>query len=484
MRGRHLQALVGLVVIGAALRFGTLDARSLWLDEALTADLLDRDLGGLLSGLTDGHTSSAPLYYLLAWPWTKLFGTGEIGLRSLPALLGTVTIPVAYAVGHELVSRRVGLIGAALATVSPLLVWQSQEARQYALLVLLGGLSFLFFVRSLRTGRRQELAAWAAASALAVATHYLAFFLVAAEAAWLLWTSRRRPVAVAVGSVAAAIAVLAPLIVVQRNGPGSFVAELDLGSRIVQVPAQFLVGYQPPLQIAASVATAMLALVAVGLLVRRGNESERRAAAIAAAIGAAALVAPAMLALVGVDYLLTRYLTGAWIVVAAVAAVGFGVRAGGRAGPLGATVLCALFVAVDLGSAWEPKFDRDDWRGAAAALGPPDAHRAVVLTPGGGASALRYYLPRADEAPAGRHALHEIDLVGLAPAHREIGRKPRPPRPASVPSPAPGFRLADRLEAEHFTIIRFRAASPRSVSLPDLADASLGPTASVLLERP
>jgi len=470
---------------GALLRFATLDARSLWLDEALTADLLDRDLGGLLSGLTEERTSSAPLYYLLAWPWTKLFGTGEIGLRSLPALVGTVTIPVAYAVGRELVSRRTGLVAAALAAVSPLLVWQSQDARQYALLVLLGGLSFLFFVRSLRTGRGQVLAAWAAASALAVATHYLAIFLVAAEAAWLLRMSRRRPVAVAVGCVAAAVALLAPLIAVQRNlEQGSFVAELDLGSRIVQVPAQFLVGYQPPLQIASSIVAAVLALMAVGLLVRHGDESERRVAAIAAAIGAAGLVGPALLALVGVDYLLTRYLTGAWIAAAAVAAVGFGARAAGRAGPLGATVLCALFVAVDLGSAWEPKFDRDDWRGAAAALGPPDPHRALVLTPRVGADALRYYRPRAEEAPAGQRALHEIALVGLAPPFRKTGRKPHPPRPVSIPAPAPGFRLADRREGEHFTIIRFRAASPRSVSLPDLADASLGSTTSVLLERP
>jgi hypothetical protein len=473
-------------VAGALLRFATLDARSLWLDEALTADMLDGDLGALLSGLTErSRSSSPPLYYLLAWPWAKLFGTGEIALRSLPALLGTVTIPVAYAVGRELASRRVGLIAAALATFSPVLVWQSQDARQYALLVLLGGLSFLFFIRSLRTGRGRVLAAWAAASALAVATHYLAIFLVAAEAAWLLWTRRTRPVAVAVGCVAAAVVALAPLVAVQRNlGQGGFVADLDLGSRIVQVPAQFLVGYQPPLQIAASVVAAVLALVAVGLLFRRGDESERRAAAIAAAIGAAALTGPALLAFVGVDYVLTRYLTGAWVVAAAVAAIGFGARAAGRAGPLAAIALCAVFVAVDLGSAWEPKFDRDDWRGAAAALGPSDAHRAVVLSPGVGMPAFRYYRPRAGEAPAGRQALREIALVGLAPPFREIGRKPRPPRPVSVPAPAPGFRLAGRQEAEHFTIVRFRASSPRSVYLRDLADAPLGGSATVLLDRP
>jgi hypothetical protein len=106
------------------------------------------------------------------------------------------------------------------------------------------------------------------------------------------------------------------------------------------------------------------------------------------------------------------------------------------------------------------------------------------LTPRLGTSAFRYYRPQAEEAPVGRRALHEIVLVGLAPPFRKIGRKPQPPRPVSVPAPAPGFRLIDRREAEHFTIIRFRAASPRSVSLPALEEASLDGTASVLLERP
>jgi hypothetical protein len=147
--------------------------------------------------------------------------------------------------------------------------------------------------------------------------------------------------------------------------------------------------------------------------------------------------------------------------------------------------LCAVFVGVDLGSAWEPKFDRDDWRGVAAALGPPDPHRAIVLSSGFGTSAFRYYRPRADEAPAGRRELRDITLVGLAPPFREIGRKPRPPRPVSVPAAAPGFRLVGRQEAEHFTIVRFQAPSSRSVSLRDLEDASLGDaTARVLLESP
>ena len=46
--------------------------------------------------------STPPLYYVLARGWAVVFGTGEVGLRSLSALLGTLTIPVVYAIGATL----------------------------------------------------------------------------------------------------------------------------------------------------------------------------------------------------------------------------------------------------------------------------------------------------------------------------------------------------------------------------------------------
>ena len=64
-----------------------------------------------------------------------------MGLRSLSALAGTLTVPVCYAAGRTLVSHRAGMIVAALSAVSPLLVWYSQEARAYGLFVLFGSFS-------------------------------------------------------------------------------------------------------------------------------------------------------------------------------------------------------------------------------------------------------------------------------------------------------------------------------------------------------
>ena len=127
--------VVALTVLGAALRFPTLDRQSFWLDELVTVSLLDRGLGDVLREIP--RTEATPFaYYVVAWVWSSVFGLGEVGLRSLSALAGTATIPVAYGAGAVLVSRRAGLVAAALVATNPFLVWYSQEARSYALLAL------------------------------------------------------------------------------------------------------------------------------------------------------------------------------------------------------------------------------------------------------------------------------------------------------------------------------------------------------------
>ena len=142
-------AVVVLTALGAALRFATLDTQSFWLDELVTVSLLDRDFADMLEGVR-GTEATPYLYYVLAWPWAQVFGLGEVGLRSLSAVVGTLAVPVSYAAGAALCSRRVGVVVAALVAVHPFLVWYAQEARSYSLLVLLGACVVLFLGRALR----------------------------------------------------------------------------------------------------------------------------------------------------------------------------------------------------------------------------------------------------------------------------------------------------------------------------------------------
>src|SRR3954447_21088980 len=219
MRARHLQLLAGITLAGALLRFTTLDVQSYWLDEVATVNILHHGFRDMLSAVSAGE-STPQLYYIVALGWSKLFGTGEFGLRSLSAVFGTLTIPLAFVLGRELVGRRTGVASAALCAFNPLLIWYSQEARSYALMVLLTGLSLLALLRALDDPSPRRLVAWTLASIAALATHYFAGFLIGAEAIWLLYRPPGRgrvAVAVAVGAVAVAAAALLPLALHQRS---------------------------------------------------------------------------------------------------------------------------------------------------------------------------------------------------------------------------------------------------------------------------
>src|SRR5206468_4258293 len=87
-------------------------------------------------------TEATPhLFYVLDWLFTRPFGTSEVGMRLLSALLGTLTVAVVYVAGAVGASRRAGLAAAAFAAVNPFLVWYSQEARAYALVVFLSAVA-------------------------------------------------------------------------------------------------------------------------------------------------------------------------------------------------------------------------------------------------------------------------------------------------------------------------------------------------------
>ena len=92
-------------------------------------------------------------------------------MRSLSAVAGVLTVPVAYGIGRKLISVRAGLIVAALTACNPLLVWYSQEARSYGLLVLLSAASLLAFAYVLDRPTGRSAGAWVITSALALATH-------------------------------------------------------------------------------------------------------------------------------------------------------------------------------------------------------------------------------------------------------------------------------------------------------------------------
>ena len=449
---RPAAVLAGLVLAGAALRFSTLDVQSFWLDEAYTATLLGHDFGGMLGALPNSE-STPPLYYVLAWLWSKPFGTGEVGLRSLSALFGTLTIPVVYAAARELVSERAGLVAAGLAAVNPYLVWFSQEARAYALFALLGALSFLYFARAWRDSSGRTLWLWAAASSATIATHYFGAFLVAVEAAALLARHRDRARAVALACVPwlAVGGALAPLAIAQRGtAHTAWIDDTPLVNRVRDLGKHFLDGPFGTPWDAAAVAVAALAAASLVLLATRADDRERRAALIAAGVAVAVVASALVFAVVGADYFFDRNLIVALVPLLIVPAAGFGARRAARIGlPLAAAFALLLTVFVIDGAA-DAKLRREDWRHVAGMLGRDPRPQAVVVS-FSGLKPMRYYLPAL--RPLTRAvAVREVATIDSW----RFGFR-RPPTP---PAPAPALTEVERVNGPTYTLIRYRAPKP------------------------
>ena len=478
-----MRAVILLTAAGAALRLATLDAQSFWLDEAATVELVSRGLGDMLGEIPEAE-STPPLYYVLAWLWAKAFGTGEVGLRSLSALLGSASIPVFYAAARELCSRRIGLAVAALAAVSPVLVWYSQEARAYALLVLLAALSLWSFALLLRRSGGRAAVAWGVVSALALASHYFAAFLVLGEAIWLLARpGTRRHALAAVGGVALTAVALLPLVIRQRSlDLTAFIADDSLGFRVARTGKNFLIGFDSPLEVALTGVAAVIAFIGVTLALARPDPDDRRGVVIATVAGASAAGIPLLLALAGADYLDTRNLLAAWLPLMVVVAAGLAARRSGRAGIAGVAVLCGLGLTSIVAMGAEPAWQRDDWRGIAEALGPAAGPRALVVQPANGRRPLALYLDGLRDMPSSGTSAGEVAVV--YPVQRDTGGQHPSPPPRPQTRPLAGFTAVERRRTDSYALLLLRAERPRQLAVGELMALGLVPRqpTAVLIE--
>ncbi len=458
-RSRVFWIVAGLTVLAAGLRFATLGLQAYHHDEIVTASRVLR--GDFLHAMDAvGFSESAPpLYYALAWFWTQLTGTGEFGLRSVSALAGVATVPVAFLLGAELRGRPAGIAAAALVAVNPMLVWYSQEARGYALLVLLTAVSALYFVRALKGGGRRNFTVWGIASGLALATHYFALFPIAAEAIWLLHR-RRRDAARGIAIVVAFGLLLAPLAIHQMLlGHAEWIGSHTLGHRLWEMGVTFAVGelgdiIARPERPLLALVPAALVLATMALLAARGSRGERRPAGRMLALAAATVAIPVLLGLLfsSRDYVLARNLLPALVPLLVAVAIALTLGRARRAGIVIGAVLVAYSLGFTIWASFSPALQRPDWDAVAAELGEPSTPRAMVTWTLGEAS-LRYYLSTGSfqvTAADGYHWLvGEVDFISDGPAP-----------PVAARRLLPGFRQTGYERVGRLYVRRYETPGP------------------------
>jgi hypothetical protein len=319
--------------------------------------------------------STPPLSYLYEWLWTKVIGTSEFALRLPFALLGIALVPVVYAAARALAGRRAGLIAAALAACNPMLIWHAHDARSYTLLALfLAGT-----VWALATARPWW---WAGLAVGAMATHHFAIFIVAPEAVWLVSTRGRGALRYVVPP-AVALVPLAALALSQTGARQAWIAGVSLPIRMAQVPGGFVIGYQLERVISVVIGLPLIVVLVVALLrswsVPRGR--------LVLALGVIGVALPVLAIAVGEDFLVQRNVIGSLVVLMIAAAIGFDRL---RLGVPLAVAVCAAWVAIAVATADDPKYRREDWRGAVHAAANADA---LLIVPHSAWPVTLYYRP-------------------------------------------------------------------------------------------
>jgi len=261
-------AILALTILGFALACVRLGAKSMWLDETVSAQHAMLSLHALW-GVVTRTDPDMGLYYVLLHFWVAVFGPGEIAIRSMSVVLAGLAVPVMALLGERLLDRRVGLLAALLLAVSPLFVRYEQTARSYGLLVLLVLLSMYFFLGALERPSRANLIAYVIASALAVYAHYFTALVLLVQLLTLLaLRARGAPARPWVLAAVALLVLCAPEVVfAARAGSG--------GISWIPVPTLDTLVHFPSSLAGDGVLAALLAALGVYALLCARGEAER-----------------------------------------------------------------------------------------------------------------------------------------------------------------------------------------------------------------
>jgi mannosyltransferase len=182
-------SVVGVVILGAVISFISVGSASFSLDESVSTTLADTSWHSFTQSVLHREANMS-LYYVLLRLWAHL-GHSEAVVRTFSVLVTVAALAVIMVVTRQLFGRRTAVIAGILLAVDPLVVMFAQNARGYALSLLLVSASSALFVTALRTPTRWWLwLAYALVSALAAYANFWAALVPLAHGASLAFFPR------------------------------------------------------------------------------------------------------------------------------------------------------------------------------------------------------------------------------------------------------------------------------------------------------
>lgn len=173
----ELALVVGLTMCAGILRLWNLEgvAQGIWFDESQNGSVSQGLLesGSIHAPFITGFTQMGALPFYLMGIIQGIFGSGIWQIRLLPAISGTLLVPLLYLLASRLYGWRVGLCAAGFLAVSTWNITLSRFGVASMFTVALDVGCYVLVVQGLRTGRAGYYAAAGVMAGLALQAYYV-----------------------------------------------------------------------------------------------------------------------------------------------------------------------------------------------------------------------------------------------------------------------------------------------------------------------
>ena len=182
---------IGLFVMAIALRAWHIGDTDIGSDECFSLYYSQFSIGEIIRILCQGD--NPPLWEILLHGWTGIFGIEVVPMRVLSMLFNVLTIIPLFLLGKHLSGSILGIVTAALFSLSTFSVFLSHEGRVYCLVGMLAAWSALLFLQLIEKPDKAKWVAWVIVNVLIIYGHYMAIWVVVMQTTlWIAVTPIRK----------------------------------------------------------------------------------------------------------------------------------------------------------------------------------------------------------------------------------------------------------------------------------------------------
>ncbi len=239
-RKKTVFLLFCILSLGSLLRFSGLEHESLWNDEL--SSCFRSSYTTLSEVITQGVIPDVhpPGYQILLYFVERTIGNSAVSLRLPSAIAGILTILIVFQIGKKLFSASSALLASAMLAVSPTHIWLSQEARPYAILILLTTLSVSILINLLGNLSEYRSPGWWNSTGFILTgilleyTHYFGLLIFLLEISVLCYVSLKErkniPAVLGIGIIPILVYIPWIPIAASQSGSGSYVTPPAIGN--------------------------------------------------------------------------------------------------------------------------------------------------------------------------------------------------------------------------------------------------------------